>query len=68
MTIRIRPSAPATLAAGGRRYRLRARRTTLTIPLPARPASGPVQIRFSLRPRSSAVAGTLRGTLSTARL
>lgn len=65
--VRIRTSASAALTAGGRRYRLRARRTTLTIRLPSRPAVGIVSVPFRLAARDRAARGTIRGTFTVAR-
>ena len=67
LKVRIRPSAPATLTASGRRYRLRPRRTTLTIRLPSRPRIGIVSVRFRLAPRGGAAQRTVRGTFSVVR-
>jgi hypothetical protein len=67
MNVRIRSSAPATLTAEGRHYRLRTRATTLTVRLPRRPAVGVVNVRFKLSPRTHAASGTIRGTFAVAR-
>jgi Calx-beta domain-containing protein len=67
LAIRIRPSEPAVLATRGRRFRLPARPTRVTIPLPRRPAVGVLEIPFRLSARSPKAAGTLKGTFSVAR-
>ncbi len=67
MKIRLHTSAPATLTAGGRRYRVGRRTVTLKVRLPRRPAVGIVTVSFKLSPRGGAAAGTIRGTLSVLR-
>jgi hypothetical protein len=48
VTIRIRPSAPATLTAAGKRHRVPAKRTKVTIRLPKKPKIGVLRIPFRL--------------------
>ena len=67
VTVQIKTSAAAVLNAARRRFRVGTKRTKLTIPLPARPAVGVLQIPFKLSPSSRAVQGKVKGTFSVAR-
>ena len=67
VTIRISASAASTLRAAGRGFRVSSRRTTLRIPLPARPRVGLLRVRFRLAATDRAVRGTVTGTLSVVR-
>ena len=67
VTVRIRASAPATLTAAGRRFRVRTGRTRLVIPLPSRPGVGVVRVPFRLSATSRAVKGTVEGVFSVVR-
>jgi hypothetical protein len=48
VAVRIATSAPATVRAGGRSYRVGGRARTLQIPLPARPRSGVLRIKLAV--------------------
>ena len=67
VTIRISASAASTLRAAGRGFRVGSRRTTLRIPLPARPRVGLLRVPFRLAATDRAVRGTVTGTLSVVR-
>lgn len=63
----IRVSAPATLVAGQRRYRLGERSRRVTLALPSRPRTGLVRARYVLRARGRDVRRTVRGTVEVVR-
>ncbi len=67
MRVRIRTSAPATLVAGGRRYRLGRAASTVVVKLPRRPAVGILSVAFRIAPRGAGASGTVTGRFSTAR-
>jgi hypothetical protein len=67
VTIRIRPSAPATLTAARKRYRVPAKRTKVTIRLPKKPKVGVLSIPFRLSARGGSATGTVRGKFAVLR-
>jgi hypothetical protein len=67
MRVRIRTSAPATLAAGGRRYRLGRSARTVVVRLPRRPAVGVLNVPFRITPRGGTASGRVTGKFSVAR-
>jgi hypothetical protein len=67
VTVQVAASAPATLRAGGRRYRVRTRAGRIVLPLPRKPARGVARVRFTLVPRGSAAVGRVSGRVEVFR-
>ena len=59
LSVRIAVSAPATLVAAGRSYRVGPAARRIAVPLPARPAAGLVEVPFRV--------GSVRGSIAVIR-
>lgn len=67
VAVRVAASAPATLKAAGRRYRIGTRTRRIVLPLPHKPTQGAVRVRFTLVPRGGGVVGRVRGRVEVFR-
>jgi hypothetical protein len=68
VTVKLRTSDRAVLTAGGRRYAVRTRTTTLKVRLPKRPSAGVLKVGFRLTAASRSVKGTIKGIISVVRI
>jgi List-Bact-rpt repeat protein len=67
LTVRISVTAPATLTVSGQRYGVGSRPRSIRVPLPNRPASGLLKLRFTLTPRGAGAGSIDRGTIMVVR-
>lgn len=67
MRVRLRTSAPATVAVGAQRFALGRSARTIEVRLPRRPASGILGVAYRITPRGALSTGTVRGRFAVAR-
>jgi hypothetical protein len=67
LTARISATSPATFQVGGQRYSVGPRARLITVPLPRRPTTGLIKLRFTLTATGRSPARSERGTIMTVR-